>query len=189
MDARTMISDIHHFLSSHFEWTLCVLILVGRLGDILSTYLITPGLSLEANPVARKLGWRFMLSSILVCLVPFYSPPLGIIILVPSLMVSASNIGKIWFVRTYGEAEYLQLLLGVARKSQLRHALAGVLLSAFFIALSGLVLLVLSPDPSEDWGCWFAIGILTYALAIALHGSAFCFRIFKMAKSQNAPSE
>lgn len=179
-----MATDMYHFFSSHFEWALCALILVGRLGDILSTYLITPGLSLEANPVARKLGWRFMMLSILLCLVPFYSTPMGIIILVPSLMVSASNIGKIWFVRSYGEAEYLQLLLGVARKSKLRHAVAGVLLSAFFIALSGLVLLFLSPDPSEDWGFWFAIGILTYALAIALHGSLFCFRIFKMAGSR-----
>lgn len=164
------------------------MILVGRLGDILSTYLITPGLSLEANPVARKLGWRFMISSVLLCLVPFYSPPMGIIILVPSLMVSASNIAKIWFVRTYGEAEYLQLLIGVARKSKLRHALAGVLVSAAFIALLGLVLLFLSPDPDEDWGFWVAVGIMVYALAIALHGTSFCFRIFKMAGSpETAP--
>src|SRR5208337_445540 len=99
---------------SNFEHLLCALILVSRLGDIGSTYLITPKLKLEANLVAGKLGWWFAAATLLVCLVPYYSAPLGVVVLVPSLLVSASNTSKIWFVRAYGESEYHDLLCRLA---------------------------------------------------------------------------
>src|SRR5437867_966894 len=92
------------------EHLLCVVILLSRLGDIGSTYLITPKLKLEANPIARKLGWGFAVATLLLCFVPYYSTALGIIVLIPSLMVSAANASKIWFVRAYGESEYHDLL-------------------------------------------------------------------------------
>jgi hypothetical protein len=47
------------------EQLLCALILVARLGDIGSTYLVTPNLLLEANPVVRKLRWPFALATLL----------------------------------------------------------------------------------------------------------------------------
>lgn len=51
---------------THLERLLCALILISRLGDIGSTYLITPKLKLEANPILRKLGWWFAIASVLV---------------------------------------------------------------------------------------------------------------------------
>jgi hypothetical protein len=123
------------------------------------------------------------------CLVPYYSTALGVIVLVPSLLVSASNTSRIWFVRAYGEKEYQDLLLRMAEKSKLSHALAATIGSAVFLALAGCLLLVLSPDADKGWGYWFAIGILVYAFAIAIHGSFFWIRLFRSARKQAEPSK
>ena len=171
------------------EHLLCILILVSRLGDIGSTYLVTPKLKLEANPFVRKLGWLFAVASLLLGFVPYYSTAIGIVVLVPSLMVSASNTSKIWFARAYGEGEYLELLQRMASKSKLSHALAGSIVSAAFIAIIGFLLLFLSPDPSKDWGYWFAIGFLVYGFAIAFHHSSFYVRLFRKARQLDHPKD
>ena len=171
------------FICDNLEHVLCILILVGRIGDIASTYLLTPTLRLEGNLLAKKLGWRFAWLSVLLCLVPYYSPSLGVIVLVPSLFVSASNIGKIWFVRSFGERQFAELLLSVADGGKLRHALFGVALSSAFVMLAGAVLWYLCPDPEEDWGFEFAIGIMAYGMAILVHGSLSYWRLFRKAKA------
>jgi hypothetical protein len=175
------------FITGHFEHVLCALIFISRAGDIVSTFLITPKLTLEANPIAKKLGWRFAVLTILVCFVPYYSTPMGIIILVPSLLVSASNTTKIWFVRAVGETEYLSLLYRATRTTKLAHALAGVIVSALFIALAGFVLLFLSPDPNRDWGYWYGIGILIYAFVVGFYGSISRWRLFRTARRSELP--
>jgi hypothetical protein len=171
------------------EHLLCALILVSRLGDIGSTYLVTPKLRLEANPIVRKFGWWFALATILVCLVPYYSTAAGIIVLIPSLMVSAANTSKIWFARACGENEYHELLLRLAKTSKLSYALAPTIVAAIFTAMIGLVLLLLSPDPTKDWGYWFAIGFLAYAFVIGFCGSLFFVRLFRKARRSEERSE
>lgn len=178
------------FLQAHFgfENLLCVLILVSRIGDIGSTYLVTPNLLLEANPIVRKFGWPFAFVTLLVCLIPYYSVEMGVVILVPSLLVSASNAGKIWFVRAYGEREYCDLIVRLARTSKLSHALAATLGSAFFVALAGGVLLFLSPDPETNGGYWFALGILCYAFIMAFYGCLSFIKLFRsVRRSDRAP--
>jgi hypothetical protein len=175
---------MREYIQGHIklEHLLCAPIFLSRLGDIGSTYLITPKLKLEANPIMRKLGWWFAVATIFACLVPYYSTSLAIIVLVPSLMVSAANASKIWFARTYGEADYHELLLRTATRSRLSHALAPTIAAATFMALIGMVLLLLSPDPTRDWGYWFAMGFLAYAFIVGFYGSLFFVRLFRKAK-------
>jgi hypothetical protein len=171
------------YIYSHvkLEHLLCGLILVSRLGDIGSTYLVTPRLKLEANPIVQKLGWWFAVATLLVCLIPYYSTAMGIVILIPSLMVSAANTSKIWFIRAYGEGEYYELLLRLARKTRLSSALIPMIVAAGFTAVIGLVLLLLSPDPGHDWGYWFAFGFLVYAFIIGFYGCIFVIRLYRNA--------
>jgi hypothetical protein len=171
-----------HFVATHFEHLLCGLILVGRVGDIGTTYLATPKLKLEANPIARRLGWRFALLTLLVCLIPYYSTPLGVMVAVPSLMVSSSNAARLWTMRALGEEKYLEFIYLAARSGKLSHAIAGLLVSQMFLALVALLLLLLSPDPDVYWGFWIALGILLYAFAMCLHGCLFLRRIFRAAR-------
>ena len=163
------------------------MILISRLGDIGSTYLVTPTLRLEANPILRRLGWRFALLTLLVCFIPYYSTAMGVIILVPSLLVTASNVSVIWLVRAVGETEYLEFVQRAVRRTTLGRALAGVLASSVFIALAGATLLYLAPDPQRDWGFWFACGIFAYALALVLHRSLYFIRLFRRVHSEGCP--
>lgn len=182
---------MREYIENHIqlEHLLCALIFISRLGDIGSTYLITPKLKLEANPIMRRLGWPFAIATLLLCLLPYYSTALAIIILVPSLMVSAANTSKIWFARAYGESAYQELLLRVARSSRLSQALVPTIIAAMFTAMIGLVLLLLSPDPNKDWGYWFAIGFLAYAFVIGFYGSLFFVRLFRKAKRSGEQQE
>ena len=175
------------FINDNVKHLLCALILLGRLGDIGSTFLVTPTLKLEANLLVRRLGWRFALLSLLLCLVPYVHAHAAALVLVPSLMVSASNIGKAWIMRTYGEAQYAELLVQVARRSKLSHALLALFGSCFFVALTGVVLALLSSAGGERWGCWFGMGLVVYASAIALHGSLWFRRLFRTARLQATP--
>lgn len=160
---------------------LCALLFVARVGDVLTTYLITPNLELEANPVARKLGWRFGLVSIALCLLPYLDIAVAVIALMGSLFVAASNAGKIWLVRTVGERAYAAFLIEVARKGQLSHALLGIAASSFFIALAGGTVLLFYPSV-RDWGFYIAMGILLYGAAMWLYGSLFAVRLFRQAR-------
>ena len=172
---------MNQFVYNNLEHILCFLILVSRLGDIISTYLITPTLKLEANPIVKKLGWRFALLTMLVCIVPYYHTGGAVIVLVPSLLITSSNISKYWAVKTIGEEEYLKRLLIFASKSKLSHALFSILAASFFVILTGLVLLLLCPD-SGEWGYWFANGIIAYGFIVALHGSLYYCKLFKKAR-------
>ncbi len=169
------------FIYNNFTHVLCVLVLVSRLGDIISTRLVTPTLKLEANPLARKLRWPFIWSSTLLCLLPYLHTGAAIIVLVPSLLVSASNIGKFWFVKAMGESDYHQMLLTFARKVKLSHVIASFLASFFFLLLAGIVLLYLSYGP-DNWGWWYAIGMITYAVACSLHALVYVVRMVKTAR-------
>jgi hypothetical protein len=60
--------------------------------------------------------------------------------------------------------------------------LAGVLVSAMFIALAGLVLLYLAPDPKVDCGYWYGVGSLSYAFAVGFYGSIHVWRLFRTAR-------
>ena len=182
-------TNLDYSASDEFRLMLCGLILISRLGDILSTYFVTPTLKLEANPLARKFGWRFIVFTMIVAIIPFFSAAAGIIVLVPSLLVSASNISKIFAVRTLGEAEYHAFLLKVVSRGKLSHAIVGVLVSNVFFALAGAFLLFLGPDPHRFWSFWFAIGMLVYSVAISMHSCLYYKRLFKSAHTNRIESD
>lgn len=109
------------FVYNNIEHILCFLILVSRLGDIISTYLVTPTLKLEANPIVKKLGWRFAYLTVLICIVPYFHTGAAVMVLVPSLLITSSNISKYWVVKTIGEEEYLKRQLALVSKSKPSH--------------------------------------------------------------------
>jgi len=179
---------------SSLRHVLCGLILLGRLGDIISTRLVTPRLELEANPLMRRLGWRFGVLTLLLCLVPYVINPLFAVILVPPfLMVSGSNIGKIWVVRALGEKAVLQQSIEAARNSTFGKAATCAVLSGGFFILTGLVLVYLvrweTPQTlSGSIAECFGYGIAAFGLAICLHGTIHLRRIFRLAAAEENPT-
>ena len=85
-------------------------------------------------------------------------------------------------IRALGEEVYLRWLLGVAAAGRLSEALLLGGVSATLIFLAGGLLLILSPNPQENWGYWFALGLMIYGLAILLYRSMFLYRLFRRAR-------
>ncbi|HUC65724.1 MAG TPA: hypothetical protein VMA53_09875 [Stellaceae bacterium] len=169
------------FAYANLPHVLCALLLIARIGDVGTTFLVTPSLELEANPIMRKLGWRFALLTLAACALPYLSLPVAVIVLIGSLFVSASNAAKIWVARAIGEKAYAALLVDAARRSKLSHALLGVAACSFFIALAGGTILLFYPRPTADWGFWLGIGVLSYAAAVCVHQTLWTMRLFRRA--------
>lgn len=169
------------FAYANLPHVLCALLLIARIGDVGTTFLITPSLELEANPIVRKLGWRFALLTLGACFLPYLSVQVAVAALITSLFVSAANAGRVWMVRTIGENAWAALLIDVARKSKRSHALLGVTASSSFIALAGGTILLFYPAPTRDWGFWLGIGVLSYAVAVLVYGTLAVIRVFRRA--------
>ena len=172
------------FFIDHLKPVLCVLLLISRLGDILSTYMVTPSLALEANPIVKKLGWPFAWLTVLICVAPYVNVPGSLSLLVAFLLVSASNTSKIWMVRAMGETEYRRLLLRLASRSRLSHALLATWVSCGFMMLTGAVICLFYPDPAADPGFWLGGGVVLYALVLGGYGTRSFVRLFAEAKRQ-----
>jgi len=88
-------------------WLLLALVLVARGCDLLSTYIATPNLVLEGNPLARKLGWRLGVPlNVLLAVLFAIWPVLAISLASTSLLVAARNLQSAWLMRSLGEASY-----------------------------------------------------------------------------------
>ena len=90
------------------EYLSFLLVLVFARGmDFLSTWIATPTLLLEANPIARRLRWRGgAIVNVVLCFVFAFWPLAAIIIATTSAMVAARNFQLAWLMRSHGEENY-----------------------------------------------------------------------------------
>jgi hypothetical protein len=169
-----------------FTHTIAALLLLGRLGDMLSTRLVTPTLRLEANPIMRRLGWRFAWFGLVVVLIPYYSLAAGIAIMAASLMVTGSNLSRGWIYRALGEAGSDEFLLRAAARTRRASAVGSVLGGAAAVIVAGVVLMWLSGSNGAP-SYWFGVGLALYGVVVAVHGSLFVFRLIRRAR-MSAPA-
>src|SRR3954467_3155300 len=82
--------------------------LIGaRSMDFLSTWIATPNLVLEANPIARKLGWKGgIMVNFFLCVGFAFWPLTAVIISTTSVLVAARNFQLAWVMRSSGEDNY-----------------------------------------------------------------------------------
>ncbi len=164
--------------------TLAILILLSRLGDIGSTYLASPNLELESNSVIRRLRWPFALLTILVFIIPWWDVGSGIVIMVASLLVAASNSSKLWLIRAMGETEYRALLVRMAASARLFPSLIFSLMPALFMSVLGATVMYLYPSETTDPGYHVGLGIVGYALVVACYGPLTFLRYRKAGLKQ-----
>ena len=168
------------------KFTLAVLILVSRLGDIGSTYLASPNLELESNTVIRRWRWPFAVLTILVFITPYWDIGSGIVIMVASLLVAASNSSKIWLIRAMGETEYYALMVRMAARANPLPSLIYSVMPALFMSILGGTVMFLYPSENTDLGYHVGLGILGYALVVAFYGPATFLRYRKASQVQQA---
>lgn len=94
------------FLSREYCLFLAVLLCARGL-DFLSTWIATPHMVLEGNPVARRLGWKWGAAVNLALCFSFAIFPLpALIIATTSVLVAAHNFDGAWLMHTLGEENY-----------------------------------------------------------------------------------
>lgn len=146
-------------------WVCLALLVAGRGVDFFSTWLATPNLLLEANPIAKKLGWRWGIPVNLVLCGVFARYPLpAIIITTTSALVAAHNFKSAWLMRSMGEEAYRQWM-----SERISETPIGLFLLCLFgqAALPGLLGVALVFFSANDAGVLgIGMGMVGYALAV-----------------------
>jgi hypothetical protein len=168
------------------DYCLYLLLLVFSRGvDFLSTWIATPNLVLEGNPVAKRLGWRWglLLNGGLVAVLALW-PLSAIIVATASVLVAARNFQSAWLMHSFGEESYREWHLERMRETQVTlylFCLAGntVLTAGVGAALICFSNLRLAP---------FAIGMgmVAYAAAVAIYTLLALWRVHRAAKKMSA---
>lgn len=157
---------------------IAALAVTSRLADLLTTYLVSPNLKLEANSLARRFGWWYAWLTVLIGFIPYISPAAGIVVLTASFMVAASNASKILMARALGEEELAALSQRVLQVTPFWPGILFMVMPGIFIAALAGSLLYFYPSETQ-WGYYFAIGMLTYAFAVFVWYPLRYFRLRK----------
>jgi hypothetical protein len=152
------------------------LLLFARGMDFLSTWIATPNLVLEANPLARKLGWRMGLAvNAIVCAVfALWALP-AIVVATTSLLVASRNFQSAWLMRALGEERYRSWIAEHLAQTSLGLYLFCLLAQTILVGSLGAGLMYFS-----NWSLVpFAIGmgIITYAVAVTFYTLLSVWRI------------
>ncbi|MCX6909337.1 MAG: hypothetical protein NTY01_15030 [Verrucomicrobia bacterium] len=152
-------------------WAGVALLLVARGLDFSSTWIATPSLLLEANPIARRLGWQGGIAvTLLVCLVAAAIPFLAVLISVTSVLVAARNFQTAWVARTMGEYEFREHLEEQFGRANKRLVLGCVWAQGLLYGAVGGAVVVLAGDLLAQAVGW---GIVGFGLAIAVHSTHY----------------
>ena len=144
--------------------------------DFLSTWLATPNLIHEGNPIARKLGWRWggAVNVIFCCLVAFL-PLSAIVVATTSLLVAARNFKSAWVMHALGEDRYQLFMSDVTDQSSRRVYFICLLGETGLTALLGAAVMVFSfpllIPIAIGWG------IVGYGAAVALYSLISMWRM------------
>jgi hypothetical protein len=132
--------------------------------DFLSTWVATPNLVLEGNPVARKLGWRGgILINLVLCFVFALWPLPALVIVTTSLLVAARNFQSAWLMRSLGEDGY-RFFVAERMGTSLRLYMVCLAAQTLLVGMIGMGLMFFSQFLLVPFAV--GLGIVTYALAV-----------------------
>lgn len=161
----------------------CVLMAISRGLDLLSTWLVTPRLKLEANLAMKKLKWPtiFLINLPLVGL-PFVHLGLSLTMIVLSLLVAGNTLSNAALTRGMGEKNHLRSIKQAVRGSSLSRALLLNSLGGMSCMGAGVILMAVSDKPWEDLVWWGALGIVAYGLTALIHVNRSLYHVFRKSK-------
>jgi hypothetical protein len=162
-------SDLIPF-GSRFYAELFLLLFFARGMDFLSTWVATPHMVLEGNPIAKKLGWKWGIPINFVLCLGFALWPLpAVVISTSSLLIAVRNFQSAWLMRSMGEHHYRDWHI-----QRIQETSATLYLSCLFAqtalttAVGGAIIYF------SDWERGYipfaiGLGIIAYALAVAFY--------------------
>jgi hypothetical protein len=145
-----------------------LLLFVSRGMDFLSTWVATPNMVLEGNPIAKKLGWRWgILLNLALCAGFAFWPLPAIVISTTSVMVAARNFQSAWLMRSLGEQLYRDW--HIERVQETSVTLYVFCLFAQTALITGVGVAVISFSEWRLVPLAIGSGIVAYALAVAFY--------------------
>jgi hypothetical protein len=153
-----------------------IVLLFSRGADFLSTWIATPGMVLEGNPIARKLGWRWgTVVNLGICVVLAAWPFAAITVATTSLLVAARNLQSAWLMRTLGEEAYRDWYVRQIRRTPWPLYLLCLFGQVALIAAVGSALILFPSDSTVALPV--GVGIIAYAMAILVYTLLAYWRI------------
>ena len=145
------------------------LMLLARVSDFYSTWIATPNLVLEANPIARKLRWKWgIVVNLALCGGMSLWPLSAIIIATSSALVAARNFQSAWIMRAMGEENYRLWISERVDETPLSLLLLCLFGQALLTAAVSGALLCFGGGQNEIV-LGVGLGILGYALAVVIY--------------------
>ncbi len=185
--AEILQSEFVRFASRGY-WLMFTLLVAARGMDFLSTWIATPNMVLEGNPVAKKLGWRggIPVNLGLCALLAFWPLP-AIVLITTSVLVAARNFQSAWLMRSLGEHLYRDW--HVERVQETRASLyVFCLLGQTMLTASVGVVLIYCSNRSQDNALIptaIGMGIVAYAVAVAFFTLLAVYRMRRAARLQS----
>jgi hypothetical protein len=163
-----MMEDFIPFLSRTYG-ILFVLLLISRGMDFLSTWVATPNLELEGNPVAKKLGWRWGIPlNFAICVGIAFWPFTAIALITLSLLVAARNFQSAWLMRSMGEEGYRDWYIERIQETPITLFLSCLAGNVLLTAAVGAALIYFSSETSMITLA-IGMGMVSYEGAVAFY--------------------
>lgn len=139
----------------------------SRAMDFVSTWLATPNMVLEGNPIAKKLGWRWGIPlNLMLCVLFAFWPLPAIVISTTSVLVAARNFQGAWLMRSMGEHQYRDWHVARLMESPLLLLIVCLVGNAALTASVGFAVLGLSDWERQPIVSAIGLGIVSYSFAV-----------------------
>lgn len=143
------------------------LLLLARGMDFLSTWIATPNLVLEGNPIAKRLGWRWGIPvNFLICVALAFWPVAAIVLVTTSVLVAARNFQSAWLMRSLGEEAYRSWYVQRVQETRVSLYLFCLLGQTLLVGGVGAAVVYFSGDLLVPQAV--GMGIIAYALAVVI---------------------
>ena len=162
--------------ASREYFILLALLLFARGTDFLSTWIATPNLVLEGNPLAKKLGWKWgMVINLALCFLFAGWPLPAIVISTSSVLVAARNFQSAWLMNSLGEETYRNW--HVERLQETRIPLYLFCLFGQTALVSGVGAALIVFTNGQMVALAIGLGIIAYAVAVVVYTLLSVWRI------------
>ena len=153
---------------SRYYCLFLLLLAFARGMDFLSTWVATPNLVLEGNPIAKKLGWFWGIPlNVIICLALAFSALSAIVVSTTSVLVAARNFQSAWLMRSLGEEAYRDWHVRRIQETPITLYLACLAGNTLLTAAVGVAIMYFSADLLVPFG--MGMGVIAYAAAVAFY--------------------
>jgi hypothetical protein len=155
---------------SRTYFLLLLVLLACRGMDFLSTWVATPNMVLEGNPIAKKLGWRWGTPINLLLCILFAAWPLpAIVISTTSVLVAARNFQAAWLMRSMGEQQYREWHVARIQETSATLYLACLFGQAALFGALGFAVIYFTFWEKQTALLAIGLGIVAYAIAVVIY--------------------